>query len=135
SAPRMSDMSAELAQLFLRAFAREGTINSRPSAHDWIKALDGAARTLKACSTDQSHHHFSNSTTCPWCRVEGMVGLPMFGYKIQVGPSGAFDLTKLWTAIDAIQPPADSKPIPDSESFKAGCSVNPEIGMIKRERR
>lgn len=61
-----STLSDELKNLFEQAF----TSNIRPSASDWVKALDNFEKQLGQCSTNSSHKFNKNSGGCIWCDFE-----------------------------------------------------------------
>lgn len=67
--PQLSDFSDEIAGAFERAFGPEGSTKGRPSARDWVAALERLERTLIVCSANSAHHHVKGSP-CPWCRME-----------------------------------------------------------------
>ncbi len=135
SAPRLSDFPPAFSDLFGRAFTRAGAHGNRASAHEWIAALEGLSKSLKPCGTNPSHHFSSHLTTCPWCRVEGMVGIPMFGVKIVIAGTEQFDVSAVWARIEAIIPPPEVSSLPNSQTFAGTLSVHVSIGDIVRKRR
>jgi len=135
SAPRLSDFPPAFSELFGRAFTRAGANGNRASAHEWIGALQGLSKSLKPCATNTSHHFSSHLTACPWCRVEGMVGIPMFGIKIVIAGTEQFDVSAVWARIEAIVPPAEISSLPNSQTFAGMLSVHVRIGDIVRKRR
>jgi DNA-binding helix-hairpin-helix protein with protein kinase domain len=135
SAPRLSDFPPAFSELFLRAFTRAGTQGGRASAHEWLPALEGLSKSLKQCGTNRSHHFFSQLTACPWCRVEGMVGIPMFGVKIVIVGTEQFNVSAVWAQIEAVLPPPEITSPPNSQTFAGALSVHLSIGDIVRKRR
>jgi DNA-binding helix-hairpin-helix protein with protein kinase domain len=135
SAPRLADFPYAISQLFLRAFTRDGAARGRPSAHEWIGALQEASTQLRKCGVNGSHHYFESLSACPWCRVEGMVGIPMFGIRIELAGDGTFDLAAVWRQIEAIEAVFEAGPEPVSQAYHAQCRVNIRISTIIRERR
>ena len=135
SAPRLSDFPPVFSDLFGRAFTRTGAQGNRASAHEWIGALQGLSKSLKPCATNPSHHFSSHLTACPWCRVEGMVGIPMFGVKIVIAGTEQFNVSAIWAQIEAILPPPEVSSLPNSQTFAGALSVHVSIGDIVRKRR
>jgi DNA-binding helix-hairpin-helix protein with protein kinase domain len=135
SAPRLADFPPTLSELFLRAFSRSGASGNRASAHEWIPPLETLSKNLKQCVANRSHHFSSHLTTCPWCRVEGMVGIPMFGIKIVIAGAEQFNLSAVWAQIEAILPPSESVPFPNSQNFIGTLAVDVRIVKIVKKRR
>jgi DNA-binding helix-hairpin-helix protein with protein kinase domain len=135
SAPRLSDFPPVFSDLFRRAFTRTGAQGNRASAHEWIGALQGLSKSLKPCGTNPSHHFSSHLTACPWCRVEGMVGIPMFGVKIVIAGTEQFNVSAVWAQIEAILPPPEVSSLPNSQTFAGALFVHVSIGDIVRKRR
>jgi DNA-binding helix-hairpin-helix protein with protein kinase domain len=123
SALRLGELPPAVADLFLRSFTRNGATGVRPSAHEWISALESAAHGLKRCVANPSHHYFSHISACPWCRVEALVGIPMFGIKLVVVHDENFDIQSIWVQIEAIQPAPRSEIIPSWQQLRTTCSL------------
>jgi DNA-binding helix-hairpin-helix protein with protein kinase domain len=134
SALRLAEMTPAVADLFLRSFTTNGTNGVRPSAHEWIAALEGASRGLKRCAANPSHQYFSHISACPWCRIEAMVGIPMFGFKVTVARDEQFDITSIWVQIEAIQPAQKSVAIPAIQAFRNTCAAAIGIPTVIRNR-
>jgi DNA-binding helix-hairpin-helix protein with protein kinase domain len=103
--PAIASMSPAIATLFERAFSRQATNgHARPSAADWIVALDAAGRQLARCKREPNHFYVSTSPSCPWCQVEGATGVVLF--NIAILPTidvDRFDIVTVWRAIQSIQ--------------------------------
>ncbi|MGA2735901.1 MAG: hypothetical protein ABSG65_00450 [Bryobacteraceae bacterium] len=134
SAIRLTEMTPAVAGLFLRAFTTNGANGVRPSAHEWIAALESASSGLKRCIANPSHHYFGHIPACPWCRVEAMVGIPMFGVTVTVVRDEQFDITLIWAQIEAIQPVPHPVAIPTAQTFRNTCSVAIGIPTVIRNR-
>lgn len=63
----LSSTPEEIRDFFEQAFGRNG-VQRRPTAQEWIIALDDFAAKLKPCSVNGSHYYYEN--TCPWCALE-----------------------------------------------------------------
>ena len=58
----------ELKKLFILCFNNgHNDVSKRPSAQDWINALEEANKSLKSCSITDNHVYYSNSGKCYWC--------------------------------------------------------------------
>ena len=107
--------------MFHRAFTERGTQAARPSAQQWVAALDGIRGKLKKCSASAMHVYPDHLAQCPWCALEkqGVV------YFIDLGAtytptSTGFVLTQAWAAIQAVPaPPALNIPSPSSFAVTA----------------
>ena len=71
--PPVAHLGPAIEQLFLKAFL-EDRPDRRPSADDWVQALQKAEASLRRCRGHAAHFHFSAATSCPWCAV-----LPDYG--------------------------------------------------------
>lgn len=134
TAPRLSDFPQTIADLFIRAFTKTGGNVGRPLAHEWVLSLEKASRGLKECLANSSHHYFSHLSACPWCRVEAMVGIPMFGISITVVRDEQFNITSVWARIDAIRPTQKSDTVLTSQMFRGSCSVHVSIADVVNKR-
>ncbi|WP_426399495.1 helix-hairpin-helix domain-containing protein [Ralstonia sp. R-29] len=98
--------------LFERAFTEPGAApNGRPTAGDWVQALDSLRASTKKCSASAMHLFPTAISTCPWCSLEskGVVYfIDVHAYQ-QPGVAG-FQLAKVWAAIEAVAPPGALAP-------------------------
>jgi DNA-binding helix-hairpin-helix protein with protein kinase domain len=86
-----------VAELFERAFLESGTQGQRPTAMNWITALDGFSSELQECSQNPGHAHTRTLTSCPLCEIEGRVGILLFlPPQPTGGPSPTIDIEALW---------------------------------------
>jgi DNA-binding helix-hairpin-helix protein with protein kinase domain len=96
-----------LAALFEAAFGGGG---ARPSAKDWISALESAERELRACALEPMHKFYTALSDCAWCRLESGAGVYYF-IGVLTSRGTAFDLGKLWGEVAVLaglpyEPPA-----------------------------
>ena len=64
-----SILSGQLAQLFVLAFTESGVqAAGRPTAKQWLQALDQLLLELVVCDKALRHRYFSGLPVCPWCR-------------------------------------------------------------------
>lgn len=94
--------------LFERAFTEPGAkANGRPTADEWVHALDLVRQSTKKCSTSSIHLYPGNLPACPWCSLDakGVVLFVDLNPHLQPG-STSFQLAKVWAAIEAVAPPS-----------------------------
>jgi len=104
----MSLVSPAIAQLFERAFTEIGIQTGRPSAGEWVAALDVFRRQLRSCSADHAHKFPAHLATCPWCEIEARSGMQFFLPMLSVGlvrPDASATTEEIWQQIKAIKPP------------------------------
>ncbi|TXI89582.1 MAG: helix-hairpin-helix domain-containing protein [Cupriavidus sp.] len=99
--------------MFYAAFTETGTQGGRPTAKQWVAALDGVRARLKRCSVSSAMHVYPDHLlSCPWCQLEKQ-GV---AYFIDLGAvytptSTGFILAKAWALIEAVPvPPIASIP-------------------------
>jgi DNA-binding helix-hairpin-helix protein with protein kinase domain len=122
----LKDASAPIAQLFEQAFGRDAAAGGpRPSAADWVGALDALETRLVTCGDDPRHLHARANGSCPWCCIESAGG-PSFFFLPQGAASDAFDLAATWKAIEAVRSPGPAAlphPPPADEAGDEGLST------------
>ncbi|MGR7995820.1 hypothetical protein [Xanthobacter sp. ZOL 2024] len=115
SAP-LSIVGPHVGGLFERAFASDAIQRGRPSARDWVNALSLMEKELRYCSANQAHWHHT-STVCPWCAIERVTGIQLFQLRAAKQPTlSNFNLTAIWSAIEAVQHPGSAPPIADGKA-------------------
>jgi DNA-binding helix-hairpin-helix protein with protein kinase domain len=132
--PVLAEFPAEIGQLFVRAFNREGASGRRPAANEWIAPLESLSRNLKRCAANDTHHYFQALVSCPWCRVENAFGRPMFGVKITIISGPDFDLVAVWAQIESVRPDEPSVTPRFTNAYIDQCIPEPRIPEIKKER-
>jgi len=103
-----------VADLFERAFAPPKLAQGRPTAHDWLRALDQLSAELRACGHNNIHKYPRPLPDCPWCALEQASGTAFF-VLLERSPAAEvvgvglpdFDLERVWRRIQAIPPPED----------------------------
>jgi len=73
----LRDLSLKIGENFERAFSPNGVVN-RPTADQWIDALNELETSLRPCPNNKAHHYSRFAAECPWCRMEQAFGIPMF---------------------------------------------------------
>lgn len=104
--------SIELASLFERAFSESaGRARTRPTAREWLTALDKFRGELAVCASFPAHKFHRSVNKCPWCEIQRNAG-PDFFISVTIaklsslGPT--FDLAKAWAAISSVPRPNTS---------------------------
>jgi DNA-binding helix-hairpin-helix protein with protein kinase domain len=108
--PPLDIVSALMAQLFERAFAIDAARGGRPSAAEWVEALETLEGNLVECALGTAHWHARGLAECPWCRIEAATGVPLFAAALSDATAGLFDLPAFWQQLIAIEHPG---PAPD----------------------
>jgi len=108
--PPLDIVSPPVAELFERAFAESAARDGRPSAAEWIDALETLAGKLVECPIGIAHRHFVDLPGCPWCRIEAATGVALFSTEVSDATTDLFDLPALWQQAMAIEHPG---PAPD----------------------
>lgn len=66
---RLEDFPTTLGAIFEAAFGPGGP-RLRPSAQQWLEAVDELQKSLRQCAASPLHHYSSAAAECPWCRME-----------------------------------------------------------------
>jgi DNA-binding helix-hairpin-helix protein with protein kinase domain len=132
--PPLAIYPADLGNLFVRAFGRDGVNGKRPTAHEWVPAIENVLRNLKQCPANESHYHPGGLSSCPWCRAEDALGITMFGYTVTTVRSQNFDLVAIWSQIESIQPDESATPV-YANAYTNQCRPDPKIKEIRSARR
>lgn len=103
--------------MFHQAFTESGANSGRPTASQWVQALDAQRHHLKKCASSRTHIYPSHLSVCPWCTLEqkGIVYFIDLGSTVTHTASG-FMLTQVWARITAVSPPP-ALAIPDPRSY------------------
>jgi DNA-binding helix-hairpin-helix protein with protein kinase domain len=89
-----------IARTFESAFGI--TPSARPSALDWIHALNALEGSLNHCSKVNTHYYPSNAKSCVWCKLTGNSGFDMFPDLAAVEPNIPTDARGTEQAIQEI---------------------------------
>lgn len=104
--------------MFTAAFTEKGTQGGRPTAQQWVTALDGLRGQLKHCTTTPMHVYPGHLGRCPWCALEDHGVIYFLDVRIGGTPTGTtgFFLARIWATIEAIPAPPVI-PIPNISSI------------------
>ena len=98
-------VSTNVAFLFERAFSQAGRDSGRPSANQWIAALEMLEKELRVCPANNRHHYYKSSAICPWCFIESKTGMVYFPPVFVTGATAfppLVSIETLWKRIEAI---------------------------------
>lgn len=117
--------------MFAAAFTENGTRGWRPSAQQWVTALDGLRGQLKHCSTTRMHVYPGHLDRCAWCAMEDHGVIYFVDVRVGVASTGTsgFVLARTWDAIEAVPTPP-TIPIPNIASF--AVTANPLPSGLSR---
>jgi DNA-binding helix-hairpin-helix protein with protein kinase domain len=103
--------------MFQQAFTERGANSGRPTASQWVQALDAQRQHLKKCAASRTHIFPSHLNACPWCALEqkGIVYFIDLGSTVTHTANG-FMLTQVWARITAVTPPP-ALAVPDPRSY------------------
>jgi len=93
--------------MFTWAFTENGAKGGRPTAQQWVTALDGLRGQLKRCAATPMHRYPGHLGRCPWCTLEDHGVIYFLDVQVGVTPTGTtgFVLARIWATIEAVQPP------------------------------
>lgn len=100
----LAAVSTNVKDLFERAFLN---IENRPTAREWVEALDDLGENLQQCNLNSAHFYLKTLEKCAWCKLESETGVMFFPARLtgEWGANGEIDLYTLGQLIDQIQPP------------------------------
>jgi DNA-binding helix-hairpin-helix protein with protein kinase domain len=132
--PTLVSAGTSIAQMFERAFAPDAASgkSQRPSADDWVEALEGLFKRLVKCRENGVHAYDKSLPDCPWCKIELQTRIELFNY---VQPEGstttAVDVDAIWQAIEGMSSFA-LRDTPQLLSIKATLSPSREVALVKQ---
>ncbi|XLZ71478.1 helix-hairpin-helix domain-containing protein [Massilia sp. SR12] len=108
-------------RMFHVAFTESGAKSNRPTAKQWVQALDHLRGELRRCSVSKLHVFPGHLSACAWCALEqqGVIYFVDLDSAHVHGEHG-FDVARLWAAIETIQPPGQARiPVIDASKMRA----------------
>jgi DNA-binding helix-hairpin-helix protein with protein kinase domain len=122
--------------LFVRAFSSSNAIVGRPTAKEWIGALDALRADLQVCAGASWHQFPRSVATCPWCAIETQTGARLFGQKIRpTGSAGVVDISSLWKAVIAIPDPGPDPSLPSDRAWQTPSDLDLGNSGLRATRR
>ena len=112
--PPIGIVSEPIARMFQQAFSRRSATEGRPTARDWVTALETLELNLRQCAAGAMHWHYSGLTACPWCQMEAATGVPLFSNALSPGAAAYFDLDAFWAQVMAVQHPGLAPALEDA---------------------
>jgi len=101
-------LSEGVAYLFERAFTEQGVLQEgRPTAREWVAALDSLKGQLRSCGQEKAHKYFGGLSVCPWCIEEQKSG-NFFFISLGFTSINNFNLAQIWARIIAIESPGSA---------------------------
>ncbi|UXC19966.1 helix-hairpin-helix domain-containing protein [Comamonas squillarum] len=103
------------------AFTEQGASGQRPTARQWVNALDEIRKSLLRCSKTKTHAYPDHLTTCPWCV---MANDPFPDPDIHVGTANLplFDFEKVWSLIDTLKLTGNFGTLPNHTTYTASAA-------------
>ncbi len=111
-APPLPVAGSQTAELFERAFHPDGRSGGRPTAEDWLEALEALKGSLAVCGAAQWHQFASSLGSCPWCAIESGTKVKLFGGVVLIAPAALADVQTLWARYLQIADPDPPLPPP-----------------------
>jgi DNA-binding helix-hairpin-helix protein with protein kinase domain len=92
-----------MGDMFWRAFTEGGAKTGRPTAKEWVSALDSLRNSLRSCSVEAQHKYPGHLKSCIWCEREKL-GNAYFTPASITGPTIdvnaiAGNIAALWSQI------------------------------------
>ena len=129
---KLGAFGTRIALLFELAFAAPSE-TPRPTASQWIEALQNLERDLAVCEVSAAHHHPQSTGRCCWCEHEQNTGLRVFGRALaEAAVLGTAKIVRLWDAITAIRKPERALPLEAPTGDEAETIANDVLGPVPR---
>jgi DNA-binding helix-hairpin-helix protein with protein kinase domain len=94
-------------RMFHLAFTEAGALGLRPTAAQWVEALDGMRARLRRCRATSMHVHAEHLPDCPWCGLERQGVLHFVDlHVLQMRRADRGGIARVWARVEAIAPPA-----------------------------
>jgi len=129
-----------VADLFERAFTASAPAPSRPTAREWLLALERLNRELRMCSRNPVHKYPAQSSACPWCALERSSGTAFFVLPQRPAPAGSatghgdFHFDSAWGRILAVAPlPTEAMPRPAPQAEIVPTPLAEPLRRIQHE--
>jgi DNA-binding helix-hairpin-helix protein with protein kinase domain len=120
---RLNGVTRDMAVLFERAFSRQGSQPSgRPTAREWVTALQDLEAHLKKCSVNPAHQFVDTLTMCPWCDIEAVSGVPLFLVALVGSAQTGFTIAEFWGKVISVRNPGPSPVLPRVEGRTVSLS-------------
>lgn len=120
----LSGVTRDMALLFERAFSRQGSqLQGRPTAREWVRALEHLEAHLKKCSVNLAHQYVDALTKCPWCDIEAATGVPLFQIALVGSGQTGFTIADFWGRVTSVPNPGAPPALPRVEGRTVALSA------------
>ena len=127
--------SALVSNLFKKAFCKEATLyNGRPSAIEWVKALEKLSSELRTCIQNKQHKYHSSLKKCPWCSLEINIGPIFIEINAKYFDTPSLNVDELWQKINNVPTPGDASIPTFSFSNIVGTPLPSAVKFAKYKR-
>jgi DNA-binding helix-hairpin-helix protein with protein kinase domain len=117
NALQLADVPVGIANLFESAFSATAAHgNTRPTALEWIEALEAFSRELVRCGRTSSHHYYRQLNRCPWCAIEHGTAIVLF-LQWDVAQGTGANVAQMWAQIIAVPHPGPRPRLRGKESL------------------
>jgi DNA-binding helix-hairpin-helix protein with protein kinase domain len=94
-------------RMFHVAFTEVGALGLRPTAAQWVAALDAMRAKLRRCRAASVHVHADHVASCPWCDLERQGVLHFVDVNaLQARRPRRCRIERTWALVEAIPAPA-----------------------------
>jgi len=130
----LSQISTTMADAFERAFGSE-TLRGigRPSALEWLSALEQFQKEQTRCKSNQGHLYYSKLASCPWCEIESH-GIILF-VEIAIATTPDLNFEILWKRLSSLPALGDLPSIPTLADLAMSISPTLEARSVGRARK
>jgi DNA-binding helix-hairpin-helix protein with protein kinase domain len=130
--PVMADIPIEVAAAFQRAFGLpRSTIQTRPTAADWVPLLENMEKGIIECKMNPAHFYSRTAPRCPWCRFEAGFGTVLFVHYHPLRRS-TFALESILLKIQQVENPGAAPNLtslmPVARGLKRGQAAKDALG-------
>lgn len=111
---KLEEVSKPIEELFRRAFLK---VANRPSALEWIEALENLEKNLATCEANNGHFYPNSISECPWCRIEEESNYQVIHFD-PLSFDTNFNLDAVWKEICSLNPPSKQKALPEKSYYE-----------------
>lgn len=113
----LDHLPPSIVELFEEAF--DPSVRVRPSALAWFDELQKLEQSMATCINSEHHRYWNGAELCPWCRLESVWRITLFGEgnssQTQLASRGRYDVDSILQVIDQIPQPL-SKKLPEMQT-------------------
>lgn len=129
----LSAVGLRVTSLFERAFARPAA--ERPTASEWVDALEAMERALQSCARNPLHQRLDAKRECPLCELESAAQVSLFGQSPPtLVPTTTQNLAELWAEVERVEFPPRPPFLPRPEKSTTWSALGHELAAAKEHR-